>query len=76
MQYVTAYGNGMLPLYATQISYLMQYVTALCNRLWKWKRTVWATAYGNSVLQLTPIMSYNYDNSVLQSMTTVSYSVW
>jgi hypothetical protein len=34
--YVTAYGNGMLPLYATQVSYPRQYATALSNRLWKW----------------------------------------
>jgi hypothetical protein len=33
--YVTAYGNGMLPLYATQLSYPRQYATTLCNRLWK-----------------------------------------
>jgi len=34
--YVTAYGNGMLPLYATQVSYPRQYPTTLGNRLWKW----------------------------------------
>jgi hypothetical protein len=34
--YVTAYGNGMLPLYATQVSYPRQYATTLGNRLWKW----------------------------------------
>jgi hypothetical protein len=34
--YVTVYGNGMLPLYATQVSYPKQYATALGNRLWKW----------------------------------------
>jgi hypothetical protein len=33
--YVTAYGNGMLPLYATQVSYPRQYATTLGNRLWK-----------------------------------------
>jgi hypothetical protein len=34
--YVTAYGNGMLPLYATQVSYPRQYATTLGDRLWKW----------------------------------------
>jgi hypothetical protein len=33
--YVTAYGNGMLPLYATQVNYPRQYATTLGNRLWK-----------------------------------------
>jgi hypothetical protein len=34
--YVTAYGNGRQPLYATQVSYPRQYATTLGNRLWKW----------------------------------------
>jgi hypothetical protein len=33
--YATAYGNGIQPLWATQVSYLRQYATALGNRLWK-----------------------------------------
>jgi hypothetical protein len=28
----------MLPLCVTPLSYLRQYATALCNRLWKWRR--------------------------------------
>jgi len=31
--YVTAYGNGRQPLYATQVSYPRQYATTLGNRL-------------------------------------------
>jgi hypothetical protein len=34
--YVTAYGNGMLPL-----------MEMVCYRLWKWKGTVRTTIYGN-----------------------------
>jgi hypothetical protein len=30
--YVTAYGNGMLPLYPTSVSYPTEYATALGNR--------------------------------------------
>jgi hypothetical protein len=56
----------------------------LGNRLWKWKRTLWATTYTNSVLQLTPAASYKlwqgcltaYTNSVLQVMAKVSYRLW
>jgi hypothetical protein len=48
----------------------------LGNRLWKWKGTVWATAYSNSVLQFAATVSYSLQqqcltvcsNSVLQLM--------
>jgi len=53
--YVTAYGNGMLPLYTTQVSYPRQYATTLGNRLWK----RYVTAYGNGMQPLyATLLSY------------------
>ena len=47
---------------------------AKSHRLWKWRGTVWTTAYSNSVLQSTATVSYSlrqqcltlYGNNVLQ----------
>jgi len=62
--YAAAYGNGIQPLWATKVSYLKQYATALSNRLWKrcvtalsnrlWKRCVTACLVTYPVMQ--PLM--------------------
>jgi len=65
--YVTAYGNGMLPL-----------MGMVCYRLWEW----YVTAYSN-VLQSMVKMSYrlwqkcltDYGKGVLHYMTRLSYSL-
>jgi hypothetical protein len=52
----------------------------LSNRLWKWKGTLWATAYGNGRGLFGNRLGQQcltvYGNSVLQLMIIMSYSLY
>jgi len=70
--YVTDYGNDMLPLYATPLSYPRQYATTLGNRLSSYLPW-YATAYGNGVSPPNPSNRCTYSQERLVNINKVTF---